>query len=61
MTTLAELLDPRAVDRLEAVRAEAVRRERQDAEAATSTPVAATCPACGQARPVPAAVFRCAP
>jgi hypothetical protein len=61
MPALAELLSKAGTDQLAAVRAEAEQRVRQDLEAAAATPVSATCPECGQARPVPGAVFRSAP
>jgi hypothetical protein len=61
MTAIADLLDPRAAQLLAAARLEAVQRERDAGEAAASTPVSATCPACGQLRQVPAVVFRDAP
>jgi hypothetical protein len=60
MPALASLLSSREAEQFAAVRAEAAERERQAAEAVTPSPVSATCQACGQARPVPAAVFRSA-
>jgi hypothetical protein len=54
MPSIADLIDPAAAGRLAAaVREQA--SQRQAAEAAT--PVQATCPECGQPRPVPAAIF----
>jgi hypothetical protein len=58
LTTIANLLDLRAVVGLAAVRAELAEQERAAAAAARSAPVSAVCPACGQRRQVPAVVFR---
>jgi hypothetical protein len=55
MPTIAELVDRGTAERLAAVQAQAGQRQ---AEAKAAPVQAATCQACGQRLPAPAAVFR---
>lgn len=64
MASVADLLDQGAVDRLAALRIDLGQHDdqaarRQSVRAVASAPQPpATCPECGQLRPVPPAVFR---